>query len=210
MRVPFTGVPFYGGVYLSKIAEMYVTLISVIMSGVFNILLSKTKLYKNSHKPIDNGKVLKDGKRLFGDNKTWKGFWGMTIGGGICQVIWGLICSLSPALTEKNLLYRTHENTIPLNFVCGLIFGLAYVVSELPNSFIKRRLDIQPGKTAKGLKGAVFFVIDQIDSLIGITFCLALICGFGIGQFLMFILIGGLTHISINLLMYALKVRKNL
>jgi len=35
-----------------------------------------------------------------------------------------------------------------LNALVGFALGFAYVLFELPNSFIKRRLDIAPGKQA--------------------------------------------------------------
>ena len=49
-----------------------------------------------------------------------------------------------------------------------LLLGTGYVVGELPNSFFKRELDVAPGGAAKGWLGPVFWVIDQVDSLIGV------------------------------------------
>lgn len=52
--------------------------------------------------------------------------------------------------------------------VAGILLGLGMTLGELPNSFIKRQLDIHPGKREKGLLGAVFFLFDQVDLTIGI------------------------------------------
>jgi len=41
------------------------------------------------------------------------------------------------------------------------------MLGELPNSFIKRRLEIAPGSHSRGWKGAVFHVVDQIDVVAG-------------------------------------------
>ena len=49
-------------------------------------------------------------------------------------------------------MYATRENTIGYNGIMGLLLGFAYAVFELPNSFIKRRVGITPGKTAEGFK----------------------------------------------------------
>ena len=38
------------------------------------------------------------------------------------------------------------------NLLIGALLGLFYALFELPNSFLKRRLDIKPGKTIKGKK----------------------------------------------------------
>jgi hypothetical protein len=43
--------------------------------------------------------------------------------------------------------------------------GLACGLSELPNSFIKRQLDIAPGATASGWINAIFYIFDQVDFL---------------------------------------------
>ena len=49
-------------------------------------------------------------------------------------------------------MYATRENTIGYNGIMGLSLGFVYAVFELPNSFIKRRVGITPGKTAEGFK----------------------------------------------------------
>jgi hypothetical protein len=52
--------------------------------------------------------------------------------------------------------------------VCGAILGGGYVAGELPNSFVKRRLEIAPGAAAPGKLRALFWILDQLDSLVGI------------------------------------------
>ena len=81
---------------------------------------------------------------------------------------------------------------------------------ELPNSFIKRRINIIPGKTDKGVKGVVFFVIDQIDSLIGVFLVLKLLSGIIWSKYFLYLLVGGLTHITINLMLWLIGIRRNL
>ena len=47
---------------------------------------------------------------------------------------------------------------------------MGYIVGELPNSFLKRQLDIAPGAAASGtLSTMVFWCIDQVDFLAGIV-----------------------------------------
>ena len=57
---------------MDKLAEMYITLLPVILAGIMNMVWCKTSLLKALKKPMDMGKCLSDGKRIFGDNKTWK------------------------------------------------------------------------------------------------------------------------------------------
>jgi hypothetical protein len=48
------------------------------------------------------------------------------------------------------------------------------MLGELPNSFVKRRLDVAPGETATGWRAALFYVWDQVDLLTGAWPALAL------------------------------------
>ena len=59
---------------LDKIVCMYITLISPIIAGILNMAWCKSGILPKLNKPIDFEKKLKDGKRIFGENKTWKGF----------------------------------------------------------------------------------------------------------------------------------------
>lgn len=195
---------------LFEIAQIYATLGSVILAGVLNMIFVKLNVCEGLKTPIDRGAVLRDGKRLFGDNKTWKGFLGMVFLGGASQVIWGWICAFLPVVGRNNQLIAAHGNSFSVNLFAGLLFGLAYAVFELPNSFIKRRLDIRAGKTEKGAKGAVFYVIDQIDSLLGVVLCLSLLCPVSFGQYWLYIAVGFFTHSAVNLILYGLKIRRNI
>ncbi len=88
--------------------------------------------------------------------------------------------------------------------------GLAYVLFELPNSFIKRRMDIPSGKTVSGTKGRIFFLIDQVDSLFGVAAVFAALYPMPLWQYFLYILLGAVTHIAVNSILYAAKIRRNL
>lgn len=189
------------------ILKMYITMLPVILAGILNMLFVKTPIYSKIKFPIDGGIKLNDGKRLFGDNKTWAGFAGMVLAGAVSQLIWGFICLTIP---DMCYIYQKHSNTPLFNLVSGAAMGFAYVLFELPNSFIKRRLNIPCGKTADGLKGKIFFVVDQIDSLFGVGIVFSILYPMPLWQYFLYILLGAFTHIAINLLLYKTKIRKNL
>ena len=193
-----------------RILIMYATLMPVVIAGAANMLFTKTRLYRETCAPIDGGKFCADGRRILGDNKTWAGFLGMILATCIAQIFWGLLSASSAPLGSANELYGRFANTLPFNALAGALFGLVYVLFELPNSFVKRRIDIQPGKTATGCKGALFFVIDQIDSLLGVVLLLAFFTGLTLPQYIQYILLGAVTHIALNAVLYMLKIRKNL
>ena len=137
----------------------YVTTLPVIAGGILNMFIVKSKY--NNHLPIDNYYICKDGKRLLGNNKTVFGFQSMIIMCMITSVLWGYVCKID-SVAKYNLLYYNNQNMEIFNLEIGFLLGLMYMLFELPNSFIKRRLDIRDGKTDKGLKGIIFYIIDQI------------------------------------------------
>ncbi|MDR2938692.1 MAG: CDP-archaeol synthase [Clostridiales bacterium] len=194
---------------MTIILEMYITLAPIIFAGILNMAWCKSSFAGPINKPIDNYLTLKDKARLFGDNKTWKGFLGIIILAIICSVLWGFICRTG-YLLEHNYFYASYKNTILYNTLTGFLLGLAYGISELPNSFMKRRLGISPGKPAKGLKSVFFVFMDQADSLFG---CVLVICLFYEMSFIFYtayVLLGACTHLVINTLLYFLKLRKNM
>lgn len=195
---------------MEQIITMYITLIVPIMAGIFNMLFCKLPLFKGLQKPIDGGIKLKDNKRLFGDSKTWKGLFGYIFLNIIFSIIWGVISSNSSYLLEHNYFYLNHNNTLLFNILIGFLLGLGYSLFELPNSFLKRRLEISQSKEIKGLKKYFFIFLDQADSAIG---CIIVVCFFyplGLIKFLFYILLGALTHLILNMLLYFLHLRKNM
>jgi hypothetical protein len=66
----------------------------------------------------------------------------------------------------------------------GLTVGVAAMLSELPNSFIKRRFEIAPGTAAEGWKSLIFYVYDQIDFLLGAWLVLAVVVPVTVGRVL--------------------------
>lgn len=191
------------------IRNMYVTAMPVILGGVANMVFTKTPLYRNHRAPMDGGRCWKDGKRILGDNKTWIGFASMVVLTAASQVFWGRVCARR-GLNALHDIYRVRENTLGLNLASGTLFGLAYAVCELPNSFVKRRFDIRPGKTEAGAAGRVFFVVDQIDSLLGVFYVLKRYSGTSWARYLQFICLGAGTHVGVNYALYKLHIRKNL
>ena len=195
---------------MKTILTMYITMMPVILAGISNMVVVKRNWFKKRAKPMDGGKELKDGKRIFGNNKTWLGFLTMIGCSIVTHVVWGLICRLFTDMQNMNQLYLCYENTLLYNIIVGAIMGAAYMIFELPNSFIKRRLDIPDGKTERGLKGKLFFVIDQLDSMFGVILVLAVASKISLLQYINYVLLGGLTHICVNLILYKLRIRRNL
>lgn len=190
-----------------EIAKMYMTLMPVIFAGIANMVWCKSSFLISFYRPMDFGHSWQDGRRIFGDNKTWKGFSGMIVFTASFQLLWGFFLSLSSNL--ENLTYLEAYNSPLFNLLIGALLGLTYMVCELPNSFIKRRLAILPGKEASNHWRLCFVWIDQIDSLIGCIALIALLAPMSLPHYLFYVFLGGLTHIVINRCLYALKLRRN-
>ena len=94
------------------------------------------------------------------------------------------------------------------SLVLALLLGFGYCLAELPNSFLKRRLGIQEGKTSD--KGKWFFVIlDQADSAFGCILAYSLIIPLSLMTMLLSIIFGTALHLIINVSLYSLGLRKN-
>ncbi len=193
------------------ILSLYITMFPVILAGVFNMLLLKIPFLKSHCRPIDGGKNWTDGKRIFGDSKSVLGFWLMTLFGGFMELFWGLLLQ-GLGETKRSLLYLYFENAPGFNFLIGMLFGFLYMLFELPNSFIKRRLSVsasEQGDRRRGLK-LIFFILDQIDSMLGIMLCLGILVHLSPAQIVFAVFLGGLTHVLVNCLLILFRVRKYL
>ena len=190
------------------IVKMYMTLLGPILAGVVNSIFCKLNILNSLKKPLDFNKKIK-GKRIFGDNKTWKGLLGYIFFNIIFMVLVGIIYKATN-IEHLNFFYINHKNTLTYNILVGALLGLFYALFELPNSFMKRRLDIKPGKTIKGPKKYFFIFLDQADSVFGVALVVWMFYPIGIKVYLLYIFVGAVTHLLINMLLYLLHLRKNL
>ena len=193
----------------TAILMMYVTLLPAIVAGIINSIFCKSNILSIYKIPIDGGKNFLDNKRIFGDNKTWKGLFGYVLFNAIIQMIWGIICNISN-INNLNFFYVYNANSLLNNCLFGLLIGLFYAIFELPNSFLKRRFDIEPGKPPKGLKKVFFIFLDQADSIFGVCLVVALFYKMTFSFYILYVLIGAITHIVFNMILYFCKIRKNM
>ena len=155
-------------------------------------------------KPIDFGKTYK-GKRIFGDHKTWRGF--------AINVIFCTLGAFVQAWIQNAgflphwlflLDYETHALTV------GIMLGLGMTIGELPNSFLKRRCEIPPGKSRGGPIGVFFFIYDQVDLTIGIWVFLVFLIRPSPWLILWSLLLTLALHLAISSVGYILGMRKTL
>lgn len=182
------------------------TLMPIILAGVCNMLLVRAPIFDHLKRPMDGGILYTDGKRLFGDNKTWKGFLGMVVLSAFWMWAFGVLDdSFSWARGLSLIPFQEYSPFQELAF--GALWGLGYVLFELPNSFIKRRIGIPPGRNTKGGTGLFFRFLDQADSVIG---CILFMFVFYVpspSEVLAIFAIGVAIHYGINILLYTLGLK---
>lgn len=193
---------------LRIVGMMYVTLVPTILAGIFNMVWCKLDVLKFVKVPIDGGKNFSDGRRIFGDSKTWKGLMGYVVLNLIFTLLWGTVCHAA-GIEQWNFFYVNHENRLDYNVLVGILLGLGYSLFELPNSFLKRRLDISQSKEITGAKKYFFVFLDQADSVFGVALVVWLFYDLGIFRYLICVFVGAGTHILLNMMLYYMGLRKN-
>lgn len=110
-------------------------------------IANKIPLLNRWNTPMDFGKSYR-GKRIFGDNKRWRGLVFGTIFAGL---IAGLEYSYLASFGAGHL--------IPKFALVGALMGLGALVGDAIESFFKRQVGIKSGSS--------WFPFDQIDYIVG-------------------------------------------
>ena len=142
-------------------------------------------------RPIDGGRSWR-GRRLLGDNKTWRG---------------ALVMSSGPLLATAALdRFDWYRRRLPVDtnpLLLGTILGVSTVAGELPNSFLKRRLGIAPGTQ----RNAALTVFDQADFVLTVWLLLRPVYRMSAREAAEVFAIVAAIHIPINIAGRVLGVR---
>ncbi|MGB0653271.1 MAG: CDP-2,3-bis-(O-geranylgeranyl)-sn-glycerol synthase [Thermoplasmatota archaeon] len=119
------------------------------MSPVFS-----SKLFPKWNQPIDGGRLHKDGKRLLGDGKTWRGL----VGGGLAAGGTAVALAYGAAGPFAAYDFGHPESAWWLVFLFGFTVGFVALVGDAVESYFKRR----SGRD----RGAPWFPFDQLDFVV--------------------------------------------
>ncbi len=123
--------------------NLTMVLLPLLISNTIHMLVVKKRLLTFLEIPIwVNG---------FGENKTLRGFLVMTS----CNAIFCYLANRSMHLMLNPAMF-------------GAMIGFTYSLSELPNSWLKRRLGIAPGSKAHN-HSTLFSILDKLDSAAGVA-----------------------------------------
>lgn len=155
--------------------------VPIVIGGVLHMMAVTHDWLPNWRTPIHEG--------LLGRNKTWRGMILMPVftalGGLLLWPLWG----------DQSL-------------AIGATVGLGYMLAEWPNSFIKRRLGIQPGATPRQ-HAWMGVMADQLDSAIGAALAYALYPGVEASVCMLYVLTFPLTALAVKRLLFMAKLKRS-
>ncbi|MBS7657011.1 MAG: CDP-2,3-bis-(O-geranylgeranyl)-sn-glycerol synthase [Candidatus Bathyarchaeia archaeon] len=137
-------------------------------------------------KPIDGGRKFRDGKPIFGSHKTVRGFIsGIIIGTfvGWIQETYGLSVGLPQG-----------------SMILGFIMSLGALIGDLFGSFIKRRMNLEPG--------AHLPLSDQLDFVLAALLFSLPVQPPSLMYALIIIVLTAPIHYLVNIMAYLLKIKK--
>lgn len=113
--------------------------------------------------PIDRGRVLRDGHRLFGDGKTVRGFVVGVVFGTLTGAAQTLVAPyLEPILGLFVTVTPDMEAVLLMNLPAAFLMSVGALTGDLVGSFIKRRADIKSGNPSPMLDQLGFVIIGLI------------------------------------------------
>lgn len=147
--------------------------------------------------PVDFGRTLRDGERVFGDGKTWRGLVGGTLSGAVL----GLLLTLPSYALASSSSWSFGAPAEAFGVSALLAFGA--LLGDLAGAFLKRRLHKPRGAKAPGL--------DQFDFVAGALLISLLVPAWSVPRFfsddalvglLAIIVITPALHRAVNLVGY--------
>jgi hypothetical protein len=198
---------------------LWLALPGVIAASVHMVVV-KRGLFARLAVPIDGGRTLA-GRRIFGDNKTWRGVLFVTLAsallgafqglaGGSFAERWGLSCIDARALGARLSGSSGLPGMVLAYTLIGGVLGFGYILGELPNSFAKRRLSIGPGDKASGLAGPIFFIADRCDSVIAALLLGALVFSYPLSIVLVGFVCLSLVHLALSAALHRARIKKSM
>ena len=137
---------------ISFLLQVVYLLVPTAIANMMPVFVKKIRLLDY---PVDFGLKINK-KRLFGKNKTFRGMLFGVVGAILIVFLQGFFYRYE---VFKNLSLVDFSSINLILF--GFLIGFGILVGDLFGSFIKRRLNLRPGKS--------FYILDQLDSILGFS-----------------------------------------
>ena len=158
----------------------------LICSNICHMIIVKNDWFSVLKTPISTP--------LFGLNKTFRGV-------VVLPIITGFVAF------SNSVFFGPFETTIWYDFFVGLGLGMAYILAELPNSFLKRKLGIASGQKSNRYN-FVQTIADKADSLIGVLGFYYFAITISFNSILLLFLISMIIHVSLSYFLVLIKIKK--
>ncbi|MCX6695389.1 MAG: CDP-2,3-bis-(O-geranylgeranyl)-sn-glycerol synthase [Candidatus Altiarchaeota archaeon] len=143
---------------------------------------------KDFSTPMDFGRNI-GGRRVFGDGKTWRGFF--------CGILAGVIVGWIQSLLQANYSWNLPEMSLTLAF----LLSLGAMVGDLAASAIKRRCGFERGHSLP--------FIDQLDFVFGAFYFAWIIVPADLAFFATALVVTVPIHYFANYVAWVLKLKKS-
>jgi hypothetical protein len=153
--------------------------------------------------PLDFGRTFR-GVRVFGDHKRLRGLLAMPLA---AAAVFALLASSREHLPDW-LSHGMWAISVRQYAWLGLAAGLAFMLAELPNSFIKRQLGVAPG-AAPGTAGPrlLCLLVDRFDSVVGVLGVVSLLVPMTVAIWLWVLLLGPGVHALFSAALHVFGVK---
>ena len=197
-------IPLFGGVPAPEALPLtLLLLLSFVGAGVAHTLWLRSSWSQRFALPLDGGLTFRN-RRLFGDNKTVRGLMMLIPTAGLIWLCFGLF---REALPDP---LRAGAWALPAwsYAVIGLAAGAGFMLAELPNSFLKRQLDIAPGSAPEQPALRVLcLVVDRFDSTLGVLAAVSQVAPVPWATWVYALLLGPGVHWLFSVLLYTLRLK---
>ena len=164
--------------------HILVVVLPLVISNTLHMLLVKFSRLKALSKPISD--------KYFGKNKTWRGF------------VFLMVVNALLVFTIVELFGLNFNNAAAL----GALLGFTYLLFELPNSLMKRKLGVEPGEKHRRYR-YFFSWIDKSDSAFGLCLVYFLLGHVDGKMGVVLFIVCSATHVVSSLILVGLKIKSS-
>lgn len=164
------------------------------MANFTPIFAARLPLLKSWNAPLD-GHISYRGKRLFGASKTLRGF----VSGVIVAVVIYWLQKKFAIHLGSFALYLKSANYAHLSSWLGVLLGIGALAGDTLESFFKRQLGVDPGKS--------WFPFDQVDYIVGGCLLSALVTRLPVFLYAWIALVWFLMHLLFSYIGYLLRLK---
>lgn len=183
---------------ITKIIDALWFILPAYVANSTPVNVSKIGFLQRYATPIDGGRTWR-GVRIFGDGKTWRGFFSGITAGTIIGIL-----QMNFQQQSAELLQNFFDNplTLPqMSIELAFMLSLGTIIGDMVASFVKRRVGLSPGDPAP--------LLDQLNFIFGAFFFAWLLTG-SINEeyFLILVIITPIVHIFGNFIAWLWNLKK--